>query len=82
MKILTPSGIDPATFRFVMQCRLNHCSSACPCWELKSAEKLLVKGADVSGISSALVLKFLFNSDEESIIILRNIGEYLPVDTA
>jgi hypothetical protein len=26
---MTPSGIDPATIRFVMQC-LNHCATACP----------------------------------------------------
>jgi hypothetical protein len=26
---MTPSGIDPATFRFVVQC-INHCTTACP----------------------------------------------------
>jgi hypothetical protein len=26
---MTPSVIDPATFRFVAQC-LNHCATACP----------------------------------------------------
>ena len=28
---MTPSGIEPATFRFVAQ-RLNHCSTAVPCY--------------------------------------------------
>jgi hypothetical protein len=28
-KILTPSAIDPVTFRFVAQC-LTHCTTACP----------------------------------------------------
>jgi hypothetical protein len=26
---MTPSGIDPATFRFIAQC-FNHCATACP----------------------------------------------------
>jgi hypothetical protein len=32
---VTPSEIDPATFRFVAQC-LNHCATACPCFESAS----------------------------------------------
>jgi hypothetical protein len=28
---MTPSGIDPATFRFVARC-LDHCATACPIW--------------------------------------------------
>jgi hypothetical protein len=36
---MTPSGIGPATFRFVAQC-LNHCATVCPHWSRWNAHSL------------------------------------------
>jgi hypothetical protein len=35
---MTPSGIDPATFRFEAQC-LNHCATACPLLTMSSGDR-------------------------------------------
>jgi hypothetical protein len=42
---MSPSGIDPATFRFVAQC-LNHCSTPCP--PLCYVRRSLMQGVDAA----------------------------------
>jgi hypothetical protein len=49
---MTPSGIDPATFRFVAQ-SLNHCATACPNRnEVRKADNLPPSNADVTESAS------------------------------
>jgi hypothetical protein len=39
---MTPSGIEPATFRFVAQ-YLNHCATAVPTLDVKYVDNLMKK---------------------------------------
>ena len=56
---MTPSGIEPATFRFVAQ-RLNYCATAMPSWDTEyiyyreKVENIFVSDLPVSKISSFL----------------------------
>ena len=43
---MTPSGIEPATFRFVAQ-HLNHCATAVPYCNKKEAEMFLLTSKEI-----------------------------------
>ena len=44
---MTPSGIEPATFRFVAQ-HLNHCATAVPFREYENYEYTLLNTTEIS----------------------------------